>query len=152
LQILLIFTLKQLKKRRCAKDGSKNISKMPKFFFAIFCFFSNFYTFFSSISTVKKPSYTVHPAPFAFEVPGFREFPYHGFLATFFLSPLALMLFFQTPLWSYPLLFLATFAPSWVLYVLADSVVKNWAFAEKNKVCFDTFPPLIHKDSWSETY
>jgi hypothetical protein len=91
-----------------------------------------------SAVTVKKASnYTVHPAPFPLDTPGSAQFNNQSFYAAFALAPLALMWWFGASLnWTYVLFFAVTAVPTYIGYMVSDSVFKNWAFNATAKVCF----------------
>jgi len=86
-----------------------------------------------SFATAKKPNYTVHPAPYKFEVPGFHEFSSETFWSFLLLTPVLPMLYFQAPVMSYPLFLVLTVLPSYLIYIISDSYVKNWAYSQAIK-------------------
>ncbi|KAI3646232.1 hypothetical protein MP228_009160 [Amoeboaphelidium protococcarum] len=87
----------------------------------------------TKFSVPKKANYTVYPAPYAFEVPGFRNFNGLAFWGLNLLTPLALVQLLQTPYWSYPLFLLLTIVPTWVGYVYVDAYLKVWAHDQQVK-------------------
>jgi hypothetical protein len=88
---------------------------------------------------MKKPNYTVHPAPYGRDVPGFWDFNTYTFYAALFLPPIAFVYSFDTSALSYFGWLLLTFVPSYALYMWIDSLIKNWAFAQSEKVLFVVF-------------
>ncbi len=87
------------------------------------------------VSVKKSSKYTVHPAPYPHDAPGYFQFSLTGLIVTILTVPYVLMAWMGM---SFGLLyvpvFICTLVPSYVLYMWTDSIVKNWAMNARVKV------------------
>ena len=88
----------------------------------------------SKFAVAKKATYSVHPAPFPAEVPGFHTFSSEAFWSLLLLGPLLPMWLISAPAWSYPIFMAVMLVPSYLAFIVSDSHLKNWAYARSVKV------------------
>jgi hypothetical protein len=92
----------------------------------------------------KKQNYTVHPAPDAQDAPGFFQFNRNAMFACMTLSPLLVSYVTGATLsvLSYTVLFAVLLLPTYVVYMVTDSALKNWAFTSSQQNVCGAFPFL----------
>lgn len=89
----------------------------------------------ASITVNKKPQYTVHPAPFPIDSPGFYSFSSAAFYSTLVGVPALIAYALPwTSLWTFPVAFVLCLVPLWISYVVADSFFQNWAHIQTRRV------------------
>eukprot|EP00158_Paraphelidium_tribonemae_P000703 Partr_v1_DN23235_c0_g1_i1_m35443 putative cyclopropane-fatty-acyl-phospholipid synthase len=79
----------------------------------------------NKLAVPKKANYTVHPAPYPKDVPGFHNFKMVPFYGALFGTPLAVVLYFGLSLWFYVPVLAVTVLPSYLMFMWIDSILKN---------------------------